>query len=187
MKKRGGIVEEKAVKSIGKLVWEIIKIIVIAFVLSWVLRKYVIEARVIPTGSMLPTIQLEDRVIVDKFFFKYFDLIRQKDIIVFRPPPTAHATEDFIKRVIGVPGDVIEVKNQIVYVNGNALDELYLLEQTNFDYGPVTVPQDSLFVMGDNRNNSADSREWGFLPIENVSGRTLFRYWPINHIGVLAR
>jgi signal peptidase I len=180
-------VKENAVKSTGNLVWEIFKIIVIAFVLSWILRKFVIEARIIPTGSMLPTIQLQDRIIVDKFFFKYFDDIRQKDIIVFRPPPTAHATEDFIKRVIGLPGDIIEVKNHIVYVNGNALTEPYLLEQPNSDYGPVTVPRDSLFVMGDNRNNSADSREWGFLPFENVSGRTLFRYWPINHLGTLAR
>jgi signal peptidase I len=180
-------VEENSVKNTGKLIWEIIKIVAIALILSWILRKYVVEARVIPTGSMLPTIQLQDRVIVDKFFFKYFDHIREGDIIVFRPPPTAHATEDFIKRVIGLPGDTIEVKNHIVFVNGKALNESYLQEQPNENYGPVTVPQNSLFVMGDNRNNSADSREWGFLPIENVSGRTLFRYWPINHIGALAR
>jgi signal peptidase I len=180
-------VEENAVKSTGKLIWEIIKIVAIAFVLSWILRKYVVEARIIPTGSMLPTIQLQDRVIVEKFFFKYFDQIRQGDIIVFHPPPTAHATEDFIKRVIGLSGDTIEVKNHIVFVNGKALNEPYLQEQPNEDFALITVPQNSLFVMGDNRNNSADSREWGFLPLENVSGRTLFRYWPINHIGTLAR
>ncbi|HWQ72943.1 MAG TPA: signal peptidase I [Desulfitobacteriaceae bacterium] len=179
--------EENAAKNTGKLVWEIIKIVAIAFILSWILRKYVIEARVIPTGSMLPTIQLEDRVIIDKFFFKYFDQIREGDIIVFRPPPKAHATDDFIKRVIGLPGDTIEIKNHIVFVNGTALKEPYLQEQPNEDFTLITVPENSLFVMGDNRNNSADSREWGFLPVENVSGRTLFRYWPVNHIGTLAR
>ncbi len=179
--------EENAVKSTGRIILEIVEIVVIAFVLSWVLRTFVIEARVIPTGSMLPTIQLQDRVIVDKFFFKYFDQIRPGDIIVFRPPPTAHATEDFIKRVIGLPGDKIQIINHIATVNGRALNEPYLKEQTKNDFGPITVPADSLFVMGDNRNNSADSREWSFLPIANVSGRTLFRYWPLNHIGALAR
>ncbi|MFZ3372542.1 MAG: signal peptidase I [Desulfitobacteriaceae bacterium] len=178
---------EKTEKSTGRAILEIVEIVVIAFVLSWVLRTFVIEARVIPTGSMLPTIQLQDRVIVDKFFFKYFDQIRPGDIIVFRPPPTAHATEDFIKRVIGLPGDKIQIINHIAIVNGKALNEPYLQEQPKNDYGPITVSADSLFVMGDNRNNSADSREWGFLPIKNVSGRTLFRYWPLNHIGALSR
>ncbi|MHB8126844.1 MAG: signal peptidase I [Desulfitobacteriaceae bacterium] len=174
-------------KSIGRVILEIVEIVVIAFVLSWIIRTFVIEPRVIPTGSMLPTIQLQDRVIVDKFFFKYFDQIRPGDVIVFRPPPTAHTTEDFIKRVIGFAGDKIQIINHVVIVNGKALNEPYLLEQPKNDFGPVTVPADSLFVMGDNRNNSADSRVWGFLPIENVSGRTLFRYWPLNHIGTLSR
>jgi signal peptidase I len=178
--------EEKAKKS-TKVIWEIVQIVVIAFVLSWLLRTFVVEARVIPTGSMLPTIQLQDRVMVDKFFFKYFDEIRQGDIIVFHPPPAAHSTEDFIKRVIGLPGDTVEVKNHLVYVNGEQLSEPYLLEQPDDDFPAMTVPSDSLFVMGDNRNNSADSREWGFLPLKNVTGRTLFRYWPLGHFGVLAR
>ncbi len=179
--------EEKVEKSTGRVILEIVEIVAIAFVLSWVLRTFVIEARVVPTGSMLPTIQLQDRLIVDKFFFKYFDEIRPGDIIVFHPPPTAHATDDFIKRVIGLPGDKIQIINHITTVNGKALNEPYLQEQPKNNFGPITVPADSLFVMGDNRNNSADSREWGFLPIKNVTGRTLLRYWPLNHIGALAR
>ena len=178
---------ERVEKGTGRVILEIVEIVVIAFVLSWVLRTFVIEARVIPTGSMLPTIQLQDRVIVDKFFFKYFDTIRPGDIIVFRPPPTAHATEDFIKRVVGLPGDKVQIINHVTTVNGKVLKEPYLQEKPKNDFAPIIVPADSLFVMGDNRNNSADSREWGFLPIENVSGRTLFRYWPLNHIGALAR
>ena len=174
-------------KSTAKFLLELLEIVLIAFALSWVLRTYIIEARKIPTGSMLPTIQLEDRVIVDKFFFKQFDHINHGDIIVFHPPPSAHATEDFIKRVVGLPGDKVEIKNRTTYVNDQPLYEPYLLEKPNHDFGPIVVPTDSVFVMGDNRNNSADSREWGFLPVTNITGRTLFRYWPIGQIGALAR
>lgn len=173
-------------KSTGRYILELIEIVLIAFALSWVLRTYVVEARLIPSGSMLPTIQLQDRVIVDKFFFKMFDHIRRGDIVVFHPPASAHATEDFIKRVIGLPGDKVEIRNHITYVNGQPLYEPYLKEKPKSDFGPVIVPQDSLFVMGDNRNNSDDSREWGFLPIKNVTGRTLFRYWPLERFGALA-
>lgn len=179
--------EANNVKSTARFLLELVEIIVIAFALSWILRTYVVEARVIPTGSMLPTIQLQDRVVVDKFFFKYFGEIERGDIIVFHPPETAHATEDFIKRVIGLPGDTIEIRDHTTYVNGEPLSEPYLNERPNEDFGPVTVPEGSLFVMGDNRNSSDDSRSWGFLPIENVSGKALFRYWPLEHFGALAR
>lgn len=174
-------------KGTGRFVFELVQILIVAFALSWLLRTYVVEARVIPTGSMLPTIQLQDRIIVDKFFFKHFDRIKSGDIIVFHPPEKAHATDDFIKRVVGLPGDKVEIKNNHTYVNGQQLYEPYLLDSAGENYGPVVVPQDSLLVMGDNRNHSADSREWGFLPIENVTGRTLFRYWPLGHFGALAR
>ena len=173
-------------KSLGRVLAELVEIIVIAFALSWFLRTFVVEARLVPTGSMLPTIQLQDRIIVDKFFFKHFDQIRPGDIVVFRPPASAHASEDFIKRVIGLPGDKVAVKDHVTYVNGQPLNEPYLLDKPRQDFGPVTVPQDSLFVMGDNRNNSDDSRDWGFLPKENVTGRALFRYWPLNRFGALA-
>lgn len=177
----------EAPKSNARFLIELVEIILIAFALSWVLRTYVIEARKIPTGSMLPTIQLEDRVIVDKFFFKRFDHISIGDIVVFHAPPSAHATDDYIKRVIGLPGDKIEIRNNTTFVNSQPLYEPYLLDKSNNDFDPIIVPEDSVFVMGDNRNNSADSREWGTLPIENITGRTLFRYWPIGQIGALAR
>ena len=174
-------------KSTARFLLELIESVLIAFALSWVLRTYVIEARKIPTGSMLPTIQLDDRVIVDKFFFKHFDSISAGDIIVFHPPQSAHATEDFIKRVVGLPGDKLEVRNHTTYVNDQPLYEPYVLDKSKSDFGPVVIPADSVFVMGDNRNNSDDSRVWGFLPIENITGRSLFRYWPLDHIGALAR
>ncbi|MDR3601232.1 MAG: signal peptidase I [Desulfosporosinus sp.] len=179
--------ESESTKSTGRFFLELLEIVLIAFALSWVLRTFVIEARKIPTGSMLPTIQLNDRVIVDKIFFKEFGHLSLGDIIVFRPPPSAHATEDFIKRIVGLPGDKLEIRNHITYVNDKPLSEPYVTDQSKNNFGPVVVPADSVFVMGDNRNNSDDSRVWGFLPIQNITGRTLFRYWPLDHIGALAR
>ena len=174
-------------KSTKRFFLELIEIVLIAFALSWVLRTYVIEARKIPTGSMLPTIQLDDRVIVDKIFFKEFSHLSQGDIVVFRPPPSAHATEDFIKRIVGLPGDTLEIRDHKTYINGKELYEPYVTDQSKINFGPIVVPKDSGFVMGDNRNNSDDSRVWGYLPIENITGRTLFRYWPLDHVGALAR
>jgi len=179
--------DSESPKSTARFLLELLEIVLIAFALSWVLRTYLIEARKIPSGSMLPTIQLDDRVIVDKFFFKHFDHISPGDIIVFHPPPSAHATEDFIKRVVGLPGDTLEIRNHTTYVNGQALNEPYVTDKSKNDFGPVVVPADSVFVMGDNRNNSDDSRVWGFLPMQNITGRSLFRYWPLDQIGALAR
>ena len=174
-------------KSTMRFLFELVEIVLIAFALSWVLRTYVIEARKVPTGSMLPTIQLEDRVIVDKFFFKHLDDISPGDIVVFHPPASAHSTEDFIKRVVGLAGDKLEVRNHTTYVNDQPLYEPYVVDKSANDFGPIIIPEDNVFVMGDNRNNSADSREWGFLPTENITGRSLFRYWPMDQIGALAR
>ncbi|SPF41810.1 putative signal peptidase I-1 [Candidatus Desulfosporosinus infrequens] len=174
-------------KSTARFLLELLEIVLIAFALSWVLRTYIIEARKIPTGSMLPTIQLNDRVIVDKIFFKEFGHLSHGDIVVFRPPPSAHATEDFIKRIVGLPGDKLEIRDHITYINDQPLSEPYVTDKSKNNFGPIVVPKDSVFVMGDNRNNSDDSRVWGFLPIENITGRTLFRYWPLDHVGALAR
>ena len=179
--------DSESPKSTMRFLFELVEIVVIAFAFSWVLRSYVIEARKVPSGSMLPTIQLEDRVVVDKFFFKYLDHLSPGDIIVFHPPASAHATEDFIKRVVGLAGDKVEIRNHTTYVNNQPLYEPYVVDQSNDDFGPIVIPADSVFVMGDNRNNSADSRKWGFLPVQNITGRSLFRYWPMDQIGPLAR
>lgn len=174
-------------KSTTRFLVEILEVVLVAFVLWWVLRSYVIETREIPTTSMVPTIQVGDRVFAEKFYFKYFDDIRSGDIIVFRPPAEAHSTNDFIKRVVGLPGDKIEIKNHVTYINDKPLHESYINESVKDNFGPVVVPKDSVFVMGDNRNNSDDSRFWGFLPMQNIIARTLFCYWPLSHLGTLAR
>jgi len=181
------MVDTKSPKSTTRLLVEILEIVVIAIALSWVLRTYIVEARKIPTPSMVPTIQIDDRVIVDKFFFKRFDHIRAGDIIVFHPPPKANSTVDFIKRVVGIAGDKVEIRNHTTYVNDKPLYEPYVVDKSKADFGPIVVPVDSVFVMGDNRNNSDDSRMWGFLPTKNITGRSLFRYWPMDQFGPLAR
>lgn len=178
---------DKPEKSMARYTLELVEVVLVAFALSWLIRTFVVEARIIPTGSMLPTIQLQDRVIVDKIFFKHFGELHPGDIIVFHPPASAHASDDFIKRLIAMPGDKVEIKNHTTYVNDQPLNEPYIKERSKEDFGPVVVPEGFLFVMGDNRNNSADSREWGFLQEQNVTGRTLFRYWPLNHFGPLDR
>lgn len=170
--------------------WEFVKdtiqVIFFAVILTFVLRTFVIEARQIPSGSMLPTLQIGDRLLVDKIAYKFTDLHRG-DIVVFAPPPEARTPEvgnnDLIKRVIGLPGEKIQVSNGQVYVNDKPLQESYIAQKPLYSYGPETVPEGELFVMGDNRNNSFDSHAWGFLPEENVKGRAFLRFWPFNRMG----
>jgi signal peptidase I len=175
--------------------------IVVAVILALFIRTFVVQAFKIPTGSMEENLLIGDHLLVNKFVFgptassveagllPVADLERG-DVVVFKYP--VEPDRDFIKRVIGLPGETIEVRERKVYVDGKPLDEPYahyLLpasagdfhEVTSFDvrerYGPVTVPPDQFFVMGDNRDNSQDSRYWGFLPRELVKGKALLIYW----------
>jgi signal peptidase I len=155
--------------------------ILIAVVLAVILRIFVLEPRVIPSGSMEPTLQIGDRVIVEKLFFNPAHLHRG-DVIVFRQPGF---TTPLIKRVIGLPGDTVLIRDKNVYVNGQPLYEPYIMAEPAYDYGPVTVLPENLFVLGDNRNNSDDSHAWGFVSFTNVIGKADLIYWPPAHIGLL--
>jgi signal peptidase I len=103
------------------------------------------------------------------------------DVIVFRAP--TDPSRDFIKRVIGLPGDTVEVKGGTVYVNGSPLDEPYIAAHPDYTYAKQTVPNGEYFVLGDNRNNSSDSHIWGFVPENNIIGQAMFRYWPLHNLG----
>jgi signal peptidase I len=176
--------------------------IVIAVILALFVRTFIVQAFKIPTGSMEENLLIGDHLLVNKFVFSPTQVgiertllpvgtIKRRDIVVFKYPE--EPDRDFIKRVIGLPGDTVELRAKKVYINGNALDEPYVhfLEQpghgtdaaevTSFDvrerYGPVTVPPSQYFVMGDNRDNSQDSRYWGFLPRDYVKGKALLIYW----------
>ena len=162
--------------------------IVIALIIRW----QVIEPRWIPSGSMLPTLQIQDKILVEKLTPKITsksNLSKLKNkIIVFNVPEQlieAGYGSDIalIKRVIGVPGDKVEVKEGNLYLNDIAQNNYISDKNINYSIGPYVVPEKSLWVMGDNRNNSMDSHIWGFLPYEKVIGKAIFRYWPLNNIG----
>ncbi len=177
--------------------------IVIAVILALFVRTWVVQAFKIPTGSMENNLLIGDHLLVNKFVFGPATNpvartvlpvrdVRRGDVVVFKYPD--QPDRDFIKRVIGLPGETLELRNKKVYIDGQPLDEPYVHflepasvgqepahEVTSFDvrerYGPVTVPVGQYFVMGDNRDNSQDSRYWGFLPREYVKGRALMIYW----------
>lgn len=154
--------------------------LVFAVLLAIVIRAYVAEARWIPSESMLPTLKIGDRLIIDKVSF-HFSGIKRGDIIVFKAPPASNLDEVMIKRVIGLPGDTVAIKNGLVYINGQPLDEPYELEKPDRDFKTLTVPENSLFVMGDNRNKSFDSRFWGMVPEELIIGKAMARFYPLSN------
>lgn len=178
---------------LGNQVRENLQILAIALSLALLIRIFVAEPRYIPSDSMLPTLEVGDRLIVEKISY-HFHPPAKGDIIVFEPPEPLQTQlelqgygkdQAFIKRTIGEPGQQVSVKNGKVYINQKPLDEQYIAEPPNYQWGPKEVPENQLFVMGDNRNNSNDSHIWGFLPKQNVIGRALFRFWPLNRIGLV--
>lgn len=162
---------------------EMVESIVIAVVLALVIRFFIIEPFYIPSGSMEPTLEPGDRIIVSKVNYRFGEPQRG-DVIVFRYP--LDPDTDYIKRVVAVGGDRVEGRGGKLLVNGKVVPEPYLAAQGAFgDFGPVDVPEGHLFMMGDNRNNSKDSRFWGPLPRENVIGKALVIFWPVNRWGVV--
>lgn len=162
---------------------ELIQTVVLAVLLSLVIHTFVAEARWIPSTSMLPTLQVGDRLLIEKVSFRLSGIDRG-NIIVFYAPPASRLDEVMIKRVVGLPGDTIEINKGIVYVNGISQDEPYEMEKPRDDFKPFKVPENSIFVMGDNRNNSYDSRFWGVVPMELVIGKAWFCYYPMRDMTV---
>ncbi len=158
------------------------KSIIIALVLSLLIIIFIVQAFYIPSGSMRPTMEIRDRILVNKFIYRFIEP-RAQDIIVFKYP--VQPQRKFIKRIIGVGGDTVEIRDGHVYVNDRLLEEDYTLTQGYGDYGPIEVPADNYFVLGDNRNNSEDSRFWGFVPRENVVGKAMLIFWPLNRVKLL--
>jgi len=156
---------------------EFIKVILIALVVAVVLRTWVVEPRYIPSGSMEPTLLVNDRVLVDKISYR-FHPPQRGDILVFYPPYSNEKA--YIKRLIAIGGDRLAVHDGQVYINQHPLDEPYITAPANYELEELTVPEGYLWVMGDNRNNSNDSHVWGFLPLENVIGKAVFRFFPLD-------
>ena len=192
-KEKQVVVQKSLEQQEENVVVEIVKTLVTAAILAFGIRTFVAEARYIPSESMQPTLEINDRLIVEKISYR-FRTPQRGDVVVFRPTEELKNqgyNEAFIKRVIGLPGDTVEVKNDEVFVNGQKLPEKYILIPADYrprpsrPYGPTKVPEDQYLVLGDNRNNSLDSRSWGFVPRENLIGRATVRFWPLNRIGAL--
>jgi len=161
---------------------ETIRIFAVALAIAFLLRSFIVEPRFIPSGSMEPTLQIGDRILVDKISLKWQEPQRG-DILIFYPPKSP-AIEDsskaYIKRLVGIAGDQIAVQGGKVYRNGQAMDEEYIAEPIRYSMRPVTVPQGYYWMMGDNRNFSNDSHVWGFLPKQNVIGKASLRFFPFD-------
>jgi len=174
-------------QSVWKQIWSNVKAIAIALLVAFVIRTFIAEPRYIPSDSMLPTFEVGDRIVVEKVSY-YFHEPQPKEIVVFHPPKMLQsfgydADQAFIKRIIGNGGETIAVRNGKVYRNEVPLEENYIQQAPNYQIKPTTIPNNKLFVLGDNRNNSNDSHVWGFLPQKNVIGRAIFRFWPPDRIG----
>ena len=175
---------------------ENVEAILIAIVIALFIRTFVVQAFKIPSGSMKPTLQIGDHILVNKFIYgvriPYLGAVvlpvkdpQRGDIVVFKFP--VDPRKDFIKRVIAVPGDVVEIRDKAIFINGRQVNHDFgvfsdprtiagnLKPRDNL--GPITVPLGALFVMGDNRDESFDSRFWGFVPIRDVSGKAFIIYW----------
>lgn len=164
-----------------------VKTIGLSVVLALGIRTFVAEARYIPSGSMEPTLQVNDRLIIEKISY-HFNPPERGDIIVFWPTDKLKEQQPdlrdaFIKRVIGLPGDQVEIRDNQVFINGEMLSEDYIAAPPEYEWGPDVVPEDSYLVLGDNRNNSFDSHYWGFVPRDNIIGKAVVRFWPPNRIG----
>ena len=168
---------------------ETIETIVWAFVLAMIIRTFIVQAFWIPSGSMIPTLEVGDRVLVAKFWNWFFEPERGS-IYVFRYP--MDQDRDFVKRVIAVPGDTVDIKDGVVLINGQPTEEPYVKYRDHFTFQPgrffpeipFKVPEGQYLMLGDNRPNSQDGRYWGFVKASEIHGPVFFRYWPLTRIGI---
>ncbi|MEO1147416.1 MAG: signal peptidase I [Cyanobacteria bacterium J06638_22] len=188
----GDFEEPSASKQPEENPWvETVKTIGISIVLALGLRAAIVEARYIPSGSMLPTLEINDRLIVEKVSYHFNDPQRG-DIVVFSPTDRLRADnpdlrDAFIKRIIGLPGETVEITGGQVFINGESIQENYIPAEyaPDYEWGPEMVPDGEYLVLGDNRNNSYDSHFWGYVPERNIIGRAVIRFWPPQRVGTL--
>ena len=202
-----GVPEETAEEieeiSTKKAVWGWVKVIVIALAIALVINFFVIVNANVPSGSMETTIMSHSRMIGSRLAY-LFDEPQRGDIIIFKCPDPVEVSpnsiqyklfnvtethENYVKRIIGLPGETIEIKDGVTYIDGVEYDEPYLKEEPiKEDFGPYVVPEDCYFVMGDNRNNSKDSRYWtttNYVTKDSILGKAVFVYWPLKYFGTL--
>jgi signal peptidase I len=206
--------EKTSKPSAKETFWENVKVLAIALVIAFLVRTFIAEPRFIPSESMVPTLRVDDRLIIEKVSY-WGTLPKAGDIIVFKPPeiPGRSLNKDdvFIKRIIGTPGDRLMIRDGKVNINGVARTESYIQSAPEYNcpseqvIPPLPksfcyelsqaqglkegvafqVPPEQYFMMGDNRNNSTDSHVWGFLPRQNIIGRAWVRFFPLDRLGAL--
>jgi len=161
---------------------ELAESILPALVIVLVVNVFLAQATRVEGQSMEPNLYNNERLIIEKITYRFREPQRG-DIVVLRPPQ--RSTVPLIKRVIGLPGDTVEIKDGYVYINGEPLTEDYVAERPNYQFGPVTVPEGCYFMMGDNRNTSYDSHRWlnAFVPEQDIKGKAVWRYWPLDKMG----
>jgi signal peptidase I len=173
--------EEEKPSRLRAFLLETLETLILAAVLFLIINTLTARIRV-DGSSMIPSLVHNNYVIVNRLAYKFGE-IERGDVVVFKFPHNKE--EDYIKRVIALPGEKIEISNGSVQINGQALEEPYLRAPILADYSAVTVPQEMVYVMGDNRNDSSDSRRWGSLSIEDIIGKAVFVYWPFSDFGVI--
>lgn len=174
-------------------IYEFFREFIPTFAFFLAIRILIVEPRYIPSLSMYPTFDINDQLAVEKVS-KWVRPPARREVVVFDPPPifwelSAREAdgEAVIKRVVAVAGDTVEVKSDgRLYVNGELQEEPFTNEAAEYTLSPLQVPAGSVFVLGDNRNHSFDSHYWGFLPVENIIGHAVFKYWPPNRVGEIA-
>lgn len=177
--------EEQQSVSFARWLLELVAMVALAFLLASGIRAYVIQPYVVPSGSMIPTIEISDRVLANKFIYRFQDP-KPGDIVVLDDP--TGAVDTLIKRVIAVGGQTVDLQNGKVVVDGVVLDEPYthgLPSEPMIIKMPYTVPQGSVWLMGDNRVNSADSRVFGAVSLSSVKGEAVLRFWPLDRFGAM--
>ncbi|MGB3614303.1 MAG: signal peptidase I [Elainellaceae cyanobacterium] len=160
--------------------------VAVALLLALVIRVFVAEPRYIPSDSMAPTLQVGDRLVIEKVGYRLHDP-QFRDIVIFRPPALLQGLgyggdQVFIKRVIGLPHQTVWIHDGVVEVDGQPLKEPYIAASPAYGLGPIEVPEGQYFVMGDNRNNINDSHLWVFLPRGQILGRAVWRFWPLGRV-----
>jgi signal peptidase I len=173
--------KEEKKKSFGKEAWEWGKSLLVAFLLALLIRQFAFAIFMVDGQSMVPTLEDKERLVVNKLVY-HLHTPEYNDIVVFKYP--ADPSKDFIKRVIGLPGDKIEIRDYKVFRNGVELKEDYIAEPTATSNGVFQVPDGTVFVLGDNRNYSKDSRDpmVGYVPFDAIIGRAEFVWWPFDHM-----
>ena len=166
-----------------------IETLTIAFITAFMIKIYILEVSVVPTGSMIPTLiggvegKYNDRLFVNKFIYS-FKTPKRGDIIVFYSPHKDKV--NYVKRCIGLPGETLKIERGIVYINNKPLILTGVTIKTDYDFYPeITIPENNYFVLGDNRSMSQDSRYWGFVEEKDIIGKALFTWWPLNRMRTL--